>query len=265
MPATPENPSAPTDVTPPGETVAVADEALSVSPAELLARLDERLKNGDGDWKTAVLETIGHWPAATEEHNGSTLAYQIGSEAFDWRLLARRIIESVTSGPSDAEWHEWLDTPELFAGFDEPTFKRALGVDKFRANLNFFYGVWVEQALVTAVQEEIVKRRVASGRAPTDERCDEAYPRLYGAPCEELWDRYSTEHGIGPARPGWRHQDERSLADDDGFTYWLFKRRIERLDPARVASDTRKGLGQLEKMRQAHEKRRKLMRDGSSA
>ena len=79
MPATPEYPPAPTDVTPSAETVAVEEETQTVSPAELLTRLDERLKNGDTEWKTAVLETIGHWPAATEEHNGSTLAYQIGN------------------------------------------------------------------------------------------------------------------------------------------------------------------------------------------
>ena len=33
------------------------------------------------------------------------------------------------------------------------------------------------------------------------------------------------------------------------FTYCLFKRRVDMWDPARVASDTRKGLERLQKLR----------------
>jgi hypothetical protein len=48
------------------------------------------------------------------------------------------------------------------------------------------------------------------------------------------------------------------VAEEDAFTYWLFKRRVSRADPARVASDTRKGLRQLERIRQSHERRLEL-------
>ena len=39
-----------------------------------------------------------------------------------------------------------------------------------------------------------------------------------------------------------------SLTDLKEFTYWLFKRRIGKWDPARVASDTRKGMSALAKL-----------------
>ncbi|HJP28541.1 MAG TPA: hypothetical protein QF694_07000, partial [Dehalococcoidia bacterium] len=58
---------------------------------------------------------------------------------------------------------------------------------------------------------------------------------------------------------GWRHRDEHSLGSEDAFIYWLFKLRMERSDPAKIASDTRKGLAQLERMRQNDVRRRNLV------
>jgi hypothetical protein len=39
------------------------------------------------------------------------------------------------------------------------------------------------------------------------------------------------------------------LSDLHEFTYWLFKHRVNNSDPARVASDTRKGLAMLSRLR----------------
>ena len=41
----------------------------------------------------------------------------------------------------------------------------------------------------------------------------------------------------------------KTLAEDNAFTYWLFKMRVGRSDAARTASDTRKGLRMLEELR----------------
>ena len=40
-----------------------------------------------------------------------------------------------------------------------------------------------------------------------------------------------------------------SLTELKEFTYSLFKRRVELWDPARVASDTRKGLERLKRLK----------------
>lgn len=232
----------------------------SRSIAELLVELEMQLLARPDDWKLLVLQTVGQWPESSENFNGETLNYLVGGEAFDWRLLAFRILRSVQNGPEPEEWQSWLDAPEIFGGFDEADFGRIMGVDKSRASLSFFYGVTVEQGLIVAAREEIVKRRVASGRAPSDDRCDEVYYRLYGNDLVGLWDEFCSETGLAETSGDSINPPEHSLGQGDSFTYWLFKRRMDRLDPARVASDTRKGLAQLEKMLRSHDRRNRLLR-----
>ncbi len=232
---------------------------------ELLVELEMNLIARPDDWKQLVLETVGQWPEASEVIGDQSLQYLIGGEAFDWRLLARRIMDSVENSPPRDEWQAWLDMPDLFGGFSEPEFMRVLGVDKSRASLSFFYGVTVEQGLIVAGREEIVKRRVASGRAASDDRCDEVYQRLYGNDRAGLWDEYCSESGLAETVGSDLNPVGHSLGQGDSFTYWLFKRRMERLDPARVASDTRKGLAQLEKMLRSHEKRGRMLRQAQLA
>ena len=245
---------------PPDEQVFEPQRPSRPAP-ELLAELELSLTARPDDWKLAVLETVGQWPESAEEIAGKTLSYLIGGEAFDWRLLASRILEGVENGPPVEEWRAWLDLPDLFGGFGEPEFMRVLGVDKSRASLSYFYGVTVEQGLIVAAREEIAKRRVASGRAPTDDGCDEVYSRLYGNDLDGLWDEFCSETGLAETAGDSLNPLELSLGQDDSFMYWLFKRRMEQSDPARVASDTRKGLVQLEKMLRSHERRGRLLRE----
>ena len=53
-----------------------------------------------------------------------------------------------------------------------------------------------------------------------------------------------------PAEPGATTPRELSLVAWQEFTYWLFKRRIRKWHPARVASDTRRGLERLRELRE---------------
>lgn len=237
-----------------------AGDSGSKSPGELIGQLRRRLRKPGVDWRMVLLEAVGEWPLASEEFGDDTLVYLVGGEAFNWQLLAHRLMVGAgVPAPSD-EWNAWMDNPEPFAGLEEQQFMRLLGVDKFRAHLSYFYGVTVEQALIVAVEEEITKGRVANGREPTDRAREEAYRRLYSDEQDALWDAFREDNDVPPARPGYRHRDEHTLSDSDAFTYWLFKRRLKNSVPARVASDTRKGLAQLERMRQAHERRRRMMR-----
>jgi hypothetical protein len=238
-----------------------ASTATLRSVSELMSDLSQRLREHPEDWKRAVLETVGQWPEATEKVDGVRLSYLVGGEAFDWRLLASRILNSVGNAPQPDVWHAWLDMPDLFGGFTEAEFMRILGVDKSRACLSFFYGVTVEQGLVVAAREEIVKRRVASGREPSDDKCDDAYQRLYGNDREGLWDEFCAEAGLLSREGSELNPGETTLRQDDQFMYWLFKRRMDRSDPARVASDTLKGLAQLERMLRSHDRRKRLLRE----
>jgi len=217
--------------------------------------LKKRLHAGGPAWKVAVLNALAAWPLASEVVDGEKLDYLIGGEAFDWRLLAGRLAAAAGDAARETEVRAWLDDPDPSGGFEEAEFTRLLGVDKYRSHLNYLYGVTVERALLAAVEEEITKRRVASGQSATERARDEAYERLYERRREALWADFCGEDKERPRGHSGPSHDLLSLADLDAFTYWLFKRRLKRLDPARVASDTRKGLNQLERMRLAHERR----------
>jgi len=239
-----------------------SNDSLAKEANAVIKRLKsdiDPVKSIDESWKLSILETIAKWPLANEDVAGERLDYLIGGEAFDWRLLAKRLLVECGSKIEQEAWWKWLSDPVLFAGLEEPEFMRAVGVDKFRAHLSYFYGVTVEQALVAAVIEEVTHRRVAAGRQLSDGSLEEAYETLYGNARDQLWEVFKHEAGIKSAREGWRHRDEHSLGSEDAFIYWLFKLRMERSDPAKIASDTRKGLAQLERMRQNDVRRRNLV------
>ncbi len=250
---------------PAAEGAQAADEA--VSHEELLERLSARARDPSVDWREALVETIAQWPLAEESVGRRRYVYLVGGEAFDWRSLAERLMDACSGAAPVEEQEELLTGFGLPADMSDDEWKRVLGVDKYRAHLNYVYGVTVEQALQVAVQEEICKRHLGNGYQPTEAHCVQAYSRLYGKPLEELWAEFQDE-APGSLRSG-AGADVNALADGpvspcaadgDAFTYWLFKRRVARADPARVASDTRKGLRQLESMRRSHERRLKLLR-----
>ncbi len=231
-------------------------------PVDALDRLRDDLRDPSGDWRMAVLTAIGRWTIAAEVVDGERNEYLIGGEAFDWKLLAQRLHDDAGVGSKipTSEWRAWISDHAPFAGLEEDEFRRVLGVDKYRGHLSYFYGVTVEQGLLTAVGEEIAKGRVAGGRAPDQATRDDVFVRLYGSPQKPLWDEYKASLSAGNSGLGERLNGKPNLNVMDGFTYWLFKLRMERADPARVASDTRKGLAQLERMRQAEERRARMLR-----
>ncbi len=256
-----------TNVVDAGESPAdVSDDTQDPRPAvsadQVLDWLKCELRLPSADWRTALLEAIGRWPVASETLDGERFDYLLAGEAFDWKLLAQQIRSRLQNSIPDDEWESWISSPVPFGGLDEPEFTRILGVDKHRAHLSYFYGVTVEQALQTAVGDEIAKRRVAGGRAPDQETREDAYLRLYGSSLTVLWyDFVASREADGLDCPV-DLDGEASLNAIDDFTYWLFKKRMGRADPARVASDTRKGLAQLERMRQADGRRMRMRRLG---
>ena len=230
--------------------------------AETISRLQSAvlLTGPVGDtWKMAVLAALAAWPTAQEQIGDEIYVYLIGGEAFDWQLLAKRLLLECEAEIDRDVWWPWITEPVLFAGFEESDFMRAVGVDKGRAHLSYFYGVTVEQSLVAAVEEEVTHRRIGAGRALSDYSLGLAYAMLYGNTRDQLWEVFALEDGTRSAREGWRHRDEHTLGSEDAFTYWLFKLRMERSDPAKIASDTRKALAKLERMRQNDLRRKKLV------
>jgi hypothetical protein len=194
-------------------------------------------------WQLALLETIGLWTRPREEYLGRHYQYLIQGEAFDWLVLAERLCAEL-DGVIPAEEKEGLLFSGEFPEFLEPeVFRDCLGANKYRAYLNYWYGIVVEEALQLAVEEDVRKRHLARCYADTEELVEEAFVHLYSASKADLIEEFRQAFHL----PGRHHL---SLSDMKEFTYWLHKRRLKMWDPARVASDTQKGIKRLHLLEQ---------------
>ena len=144
-----------------------------------------------------------------------------------------------------------LFSGRLPARIDESVFRDVLGVEKIRGILNYFYGVTVEEALLYAVEREIQKRLLSNGVQFNGDLSERAFLRLYRrSEAELLW--------LFREEMGYPQRTSISFSHYKEFTYWLFKYRVRNSDKAKTASDTRKGLEQLEEMTAAHRVARSL-------
>jgi hypothetical protein len=202
-------------------------------------------------WYFAMLKAMARWDQAEEVIGDRRYRYLIGGEAFDWVLLAERLVEELGSIVSPEERRALLfhGRPPLEIGEDE--FQTLIGTPKYQAYLNYLYGVVVEEALQLAVEEEVAKENHAGVWSAAHMDGATVYQRIYGRDLADLLSSF---------------QKERKLAETDGldltelkeFTYWLFKLRVRSLEGARVASDTRKGLAALSRVEAAYRKRNHL-------
>lgn len=196
-------------------------------------------------WQTALLETVGRWTKSEEIINGREYRYLIQGEAFDWLLLAERLCAYVDGAIPTEEKERFLFSGRIPDGVEEEQFRDYLGPSKFRAYMNFRYGVVLEEALQLTAEEEVRKTHISRSYLDSDELQEEAYVYLYQKPCSELLKTFQMQ----------TKKDRRrslTLFDIKEFTYWLHKRRIKLWDPARVASDTRKAIRQLDLLEKGH-------------
>jgi hypothetical protein len=260
-------------------------------PAEarrIIAELKRAVAAGETHWFLALMQAVRDWPLPQEAINGRSYRYLVGGEAFDWLLLAERLTDEIEDYVPDDEREALLFHGRLPEGADENDVERLLGA-KHRAHLNFVYGVRVEEALQLAVADEVNKERFASRIWEKNGHADdEAFQRLYGATRPELLSEFlGKANGRGgkskktsrSARPQLSkdeaenngHDSEQdaaaetatiSLADLTEFTYWLFRRRVSGSEPARVASDTRKGVAMLQRLEALRRRAAQLDRAG---
>jgi hypothetical protein len=196
-------------------------------------------------WYVALLKAMSRWTAAEEVLGDRRYRYLIGGEAFDWLLLAERLIDEIDETVT-AEEREAL----LFHGhppleIDDEEFQALVGTPKYQAYLNYLYGIVVEEALQYAVEEEMAKERHAHVWAV---EAGSSFPRIYGRTQDELLEEFQIERGLAVT-------DKMDYLDFKEFTYWLFKYRVRTGEGARVASDTRKGLAALSRLENAYRTR----------
>lgn len=193
-------------------------------------------------WYIALLESIGLWNAPEERYNGRDYSYLIAGEAFDWMLLAERILDEVGDLVPWGELEEFLFHGRPPVEITSEEFHQLIGEAKYRAHLNYFYGITVEEALLLAAEEEARKEALSCPYNSNGSAGDAAYVRIYGSTSEELLKRFRKENGLTRRR-------SMELGEMKWFTYWLFKYRLNNCDKARIASDTKKALEELGRQR----------------
>ncbi len=205
--------------------------------AEAIRHLEQAITGGK-HWYIALLEAMGLWTIGEETRSGRTYCYLIAGEAFDWLLLAERLCEAVDGLLPDDEKTALLFYGKSPLNLATEKFKELIGNTKYHQYLNYFYGITVEEALILAVQEEVRKERRTSGYNKEHDITNTVYRRIYGATRAVLLKRFRREKSYPQLK-------SISLTELKEFTYWLFKYRLKQCDKARVASDTKKALQQL--------------------
>ena len=227
-----------------------ADNTLTQTAAnrEAILHLREAVSTGK-NWYMALLEAIGLWGSAEELHDGRYYRYLIGGEAFDWLTLADRLCQEIDGLIPENEKLDLLfaATPPIDLSASE--FRQLIGDAKYRAYLNYLYGVVVEEALVSVVEEEVLKENGHLTLILGQRVEQEAYRRIYEAEMFDLLTLFRVQRGYA-------NVDSISLTEKKELTYWLFKYRVEHSEKAKVASDTRKALAWLQRQWNSSTKKR---------
>ena len=227
-----------------------ADSPLTRTAAdrEAILHLREAVATGK-NWYVALLEAIGLWGSAEELHDGRYYRYLIGGEAFDWLTLAERLCQEINGFVPENEKLDLLFAATPPIELPPGEFRQLIGDVKYRAYLNYLYGVVVEEALLSVVEEEVLKENGHLTLSLGLRIEQEAYRRIYDA---EMTDLLTFFRG----QKGYANGDSMTLTEKKEFHYWLFKYRVERSEKARVASDTRKALVWLQRQWNSSTKKR---------
>jgi hypothetical protein len=201
--------------------------------AKAIEHLKESVAQGK-HWYLALLESIKLWKSTEETYKKRHYNYLIDGEAFDWLLLAERLCLEIKDYIPEAEKINLLFYDRPPVDLPRDIFKKLIGAAKYRAYLNYLYGVLVEDALVLAVVDEIRKEKRVAGWE-SGNTFDKAYKRIYGQSQQTLIDCFRKEKR-------YTRRKIMSLAMLKEFSYWLFKYRLKNCEKSRIASDTQKAL-----------------------
>lgn len=207
------------------------------TPEVIIANLRAAIAAGE-PWYTALLGAIGRWRLPAERVDERQYRYLVGGEAFDWLLLAERLTDDVADLIPEGERAALVYGGHTPFAVEPEEMRRLIGPAKYRALLNFLYGITVEEALQLDVEEDVHKEHRCRVWG-MDRRVDETvFERIYGHTREDLLREFRAERGIA-------HRPVITFTEEREFTYWLFKYRLAHTDPARIASDTKRGLNRM--------------------
>ena len=211
--------------------------------AGVIAQLRQRAGRQEF-WHVALLQAMGQWSLTHESVAGRDWQYVIGGEALDGLALAQRLCLEIPNVVPPYELESLLFHGQWPERMTQERLRELIGPYRYTALLNFRYGVVVEEALQLVAEESIRKSRLARCYQDSDAVIEDAHRHLYGDTRTNLLAEFLRDTaGIWGT-----DSDALSLTAWQEFTYWLFKRRVKKWHPARVASDTRRGLQRLREL-----------------
>lgn len=214
---------------------------------DTIAFLRRTIASGE-HWYVALLKAMSNWTVAEEVIDERRYHYLIGGEAFDWLLLAERLLDELDGFISSHERDALLFHGHPPLEIDDDEFQSLIGTPKYQAYLNYLYGVVVEEALQLAVEEEMLKAHHAHVWSASQWDAGGVYTHIYGRTLQDLRQEFQRERGM-------EESEALTYSEIKEFTYWLFKYRVRTGEGARVASDTRKGLAVLSRLEAAYRQR----------
>ena len=212
----------------------INNSAKKIENRDLVHHFHQSIINGN-DWVKELLNVIKHWNIPEETIGKFRYKYLLQKEAFDWKMLANRIINESRALIAAKEAHELLFNNIIPNGYTSNSFKQAIGFEKYTGHLNYFYGIIIEECLLYKVEEELQKERYSNGLTNYKNVTSDSYKKIYGYSEKTLINQFQ-KINYGETR------DIREVTELKEFTYWLFKLRINTKDSSRIASDTAKGL-----------------------
>ena len=212
--------------------------------AEDIVRYLKYVINHGTHWYIALLNAICKWNIAEENYVGKHYRYIIGGDALDYFLLVERLCHTVYRLIPERERKDLLLLGKPPLELDNNRMRQLMGNAKYQAYLNYLYGVVVEDSLIQYVEDEVQKEQQASVFLKKGNIFEEACNRIYGIGRSELQEHFQTE--MGEQCTGFS-----TVEKEKEFTYWRFKYRLKYCNKEKIASDTRKGLKNLNNNRTA--------------
>jgi len=195
------------------------------------------------NYQINILSMIRLWKINKKSHYD----YLVGNEALNWKRLAVQILNNIKIKENLLiEIYQWLSIPEIYSGLSELKFRQLIGFEKYTSYLSYFYGVLIERSILCYVERENYKKRISNGKS-TVNVLNVSYEHIYGFSFLHLYEEYCKKSAILNKK----HYEH----DDENFTYYCFKKRIQDSEPAKLASDTKKGTIFLQELMRSEEKR----------
>ena len=162
--------------------------------------------------------------------------YWINDEAFNWYLLASRIIFSVKDEQNIKKLDHFLSIEHFLPGSDQRIIINLFPPDKYRAHLNFIYGVILEEVIICF--NEMEKNKDVLNQFNVTDSINLVYLNLYGMDYTEFIRLYEFETKT-------KLDQFDTLHSYYNFLYWSWKYRLMKSTPEKIAYDSQSGINFL--------------------